>query len=504
MHQLTDSKSSTDLSVRLDMKRRLPCTVACVEAEAIRAQLTAVVSERPPLCTAEFLIGSVVPRNASKVMGILAKGAPPDTFRHLKRIRSNTHSGTGAGSKSGKKRSRDADESESTNGNKGKEPQPRRQQPPLLSILLCRASDYFSSTADCTVTRSTSVRECIEGLIRDDLILAPPASHISSELSTEGERQGVSTDTQRQFVRLRLPSDPPVCSASPDARAEWDEWNAIWPMASNWCVSEDAVPAASVESLSDSELLSMRHYMQVAIDAARSYRNKTGGLPIATVIVDPTASSNLHSTADLGPSDSDSPTSAECDAQISGRIVAVSVDGTSRPVPGISSDVDINGGSTDGSLPDPLGHAVLRAIAEVAASHQVANCDATAVVADVVTTSKAHAADDSAVGGGGRTDGDSPSQSQRLSQQQQGQQYLCTGFHVYCTREPCAMCCMGLLHSRISRCVYGSNNCDGTGGFSIALEGNGNNKGIHNNPALNHTFDVFSGLAAADCDALWQ
>ena len=74
-----------------------------------------------------------------------------------------------------------------------------------------------------------------------------------------------------------------------------------------------------------------------------------------------------------------------------------------------------------------------------------------------------------------------------------GSKYL-HGATLYVSLEPCVMCAGALIWSKIDRLVFGAS--DSKSGACGSLFN------IHNNPLLNHRFEVIQGILEADAENL--
>lgn len=81
-------------------------------------------------------------------------------------------------------------------------------------------------------------------------------------------------------------------------------------------------------------------------------------------------------------------------------------------------------------------------------------------------------------------------QQRHLTDSQMGSSYLCLNYDVYTTHEPCSMCCMALIHSRIKRCIF-VKPMDNTGCLKPE---SGEGYCVHNNKILNSKYEVFQWI----------
>lgn len=245
----------------------------------------------------------------------------------------------------------------------------------------------------------------------------------------------------RRFVKRELRVDVPA--APPRTYEEYETQKKVWPVVFHRNVHAEA------PELPEEERSAMLDHLRGAVEVAR--RGEALGYPaIGAVVVD----------------------------SETGKVVATEFDRSRWCAPAGTADPQPE------SPPHgvhPLMHATMLCIDAVAAWHRRARG---------LPTTQPDCGPSATFTAEATVDGAPPSGA-----------YLCTGLDLYITREPCSMCAMALVHSRIRRVVYGTPS-PVFGALGSALR-------VHGEPTLNHHYRVWKvddggdgGEVAATCAAL--
>ncbi|CAI2168068.1 6515_t:CDS:2 [Funneliformis geosporum] len=229
-----------------------------------------------------------------------------------------------------------------------------------------------------------------------------------------------------------------ICKYPAITRTQFDEWRKLWPI--NF--RED--PRRETKfTLKEIELI--KQYMENAIQLSSNAKSK-GELPIGCILVDPKKNIILSEVID-----------------------------------------------TRNSTKNPLRHAVLNCIDDIA-SLERSNCVKKSNKIEVPrkrTFNEVTIGDDT-----GKDDVEIILDEEDSAKQRENVEgaYLCKGYDVFVTHEPCIMCSMALVHSRVRRVFYGRSNTV-SGGLGSCYK-------IHTHNSLNHHFKSFKGLSQHKIDDL--
>ncbi|KAJ1483364.1 cytidine deaminase-like protein [Baffinella frigidus] len=284
-------------------------------------------------------------------------------------------------------------------------------------------------------------------------MLGPRATLDGLAPGARAEIEGMCSST---FTR-RVPGMPP------NTMEQFYAWSKLWPL--NFRPPVGGMKA--VAGFTPDEMTGMKGHMHAAIVLANR-GEEAGGGRAGAVVVDPATGTIITEAYDQSAS------APYC--------APPSHDG-------------------DSGLPEagrhPLRHAAMCAIQQVAALHRERDGITIGPSSDATQRADGNASSnrkpaetlvidlDQNEPGGGALVGEGGGAEGRDGQ------YLCTGYDVYLTCEPCPMCAMALVHARVRRVIFAVSN--------PAAGALGSRWAVHLQASLNHHYEVYRGLLASEC-----
>ncbi|KAH7283753.1 hypothetical protein KP509_34G022500 [Ceratopteris richardii] len=282
------------------------------------------------------------------------------------------------------------------------------------------------------------------------LCIVPPGS---SEWSSSKVAPAISAIVDEHGLTPFVQEVPQYEACSRD---EWKEQCQSWPTSYH----PNAVKLHQLLGFEDNEVKDICRFMRVAIIQAQ-LGAKFGQLPNGAVIVDPGKGIIVSTGHDETGGWMDAGCAIDPGDHLQGQAGTYS-----------SIDVNVHHRSDNKNVYSyhPLRHAVMVAIERAAEMNKkeehenAGDTDGKLMNAKCVHINEAP---------------DSLQKQGRV----RNDQYLCTGFDAYITREPCYMCAMALLHQRVRRIFYGIPNPN--------VGALGGSQRLHGMEGLNHHYLVF-------------
>eukprot|EP00803_Ostreobium_quekettii_P006925 evm.model.scf_318.10 EVM.evm.TU.scf_318.10 scf_318:63918-65291(-) len=374
---------------------------------------------------------AIEPRRAAALMKELAARAKlPDALQHLKRIRRG--------------------------------PSPESSPPVKLDVLLWPVGPEPAGAGSN------------ESVFRSDVsVLEPNASLLRSDESgfnsVGGDRDPLDDMPEGVAAVARAfglePFATVVAGSAPRDRSQWAEWNKLWPI--GWRPPEPH-PGAGAGELDADEAARARRFMGMALREAEA-----AGCGNAAVIVDP-AWEKEDGVVAIG--------LEGCDRDPLRHAVMAAVEGAAereRAVWGEAGEEKApkrrRMGVTEHSESNFGDRTQFEGTGQDSISGDCRGWDS--------SSGASQGGGGKMAGGGGCGDREGEGFGDGGAGGAGGRPYLCSGFECYVVREPCLMCAMALVHSRVARVVY----CQADAGGGAL----GGRHRLHGERSLNHHYAVY-------------